>query len=166
MNWHKNFLQTMRQKSSYKRLAPDEHSKGDVPKVSTRHEFSMTLTVINFLLTTLTVVLIFVFRSPIHQIPVPHQHCTCPETTTDTRYKNPNMNPDIKRVAGYCEFSERYGQTFTDKYAFQLLSWTKLISPHNLKSSTARSTITRQSSCKIPHPKSTQHGKCSHQTYS
>lgn len=104
MNWHNSFWQTMRQKSSYKRPAPDEDSKGNISKVPTRHEFSMTLTIINFLLTTLTVVLLFDFRSPIQETPVSHQHCSCPESTTDARYKNPYINPDIKRVAGYCEF--------------------------------------------------------------
>jgi hypothetical protein len=73
--------------------------------VQTRHEFSWAITVINLLLTILTITVVSLPEKPQRYLGLKSlvkQPCDCQTPVVDRRYKNPKLNPDIKRVAGYC----------------------------------------------------------------
>ncbi|KAF8850043.1 hypothetical protein BDZ45DRAFT_752121 [Acephala macrosclerotiorum] len=73
--------------------------------VQVRHEFSLAITMINLLLTILTITIVLLperYQKYLGWAMSCNQPCNCATTTTtDRRYKNPKLNPDIKRVAGY-----------------------------------------------------------------
>ena len=104
MDW----IKSRWQRQSYKKLElQDQDSSSDIiesVQVQVRHEFSYAVTLVNLLLTILTITIFLMHHDkPRHHTSNP-QSCDCPETWTDSRYQNPELNPEIKRVAGYCMF--------------------------------------------------------------
>lgn len=76
--------------------------------------FSNGITILNLLMTTLTLTIVYLHRSPLAPLMNTDIQCKCPQQSIDLRYKNPSMNPDIKRVSGYCMYHRQY--------PFQMLS--------------------------------------------
>lgn len=109
-HWHK---------PSYKRLVLHElNSNTDVIKgEQTRHELSIGVTLINLLLTVVTITIVFISRKPPTQLNFENPPCHCLETSVDSRYTNHGMNADLKRITGYCEFgSSFFNETETDSF--------------------------------------------------
>lgn len=81
----------------------DEDSSSDITeRVQVRHEFSYAVTFVNLLLTILTITIVLMHRDDSRHHTSNAQSLDCPEPWTDPRYQDPEMNPEIKRVAGYC----------------------------------------------------------------
>ncbi|KAK0124174.1 hypothetical protein ONS95_009156 [Cadophora gregata] len=93
------------QQQSYKRLElRDQHSNSDITEKNQRqgrHEFSYAVTLVNLLLTILTITIVFVHHNGPRQHILASEECICPETWTDARYEYPGMNTDLKQVTGY-----------------------------------------------------------------
>jgi hypothetical protein len=85
----------------------EEHIGDPRPKyIQTSHEFSWAITVLNLLLTILTITVVSLPEKPQRYLGLDalvEQPCNCQTPVVDRRYKNPKLNPDIKRVSGYCE---------------------------------------------------------------
>ena len=100
-----------RRTTTYEKLPlshDEEYLKTTRPRdVRSRHKFSWGVTLINLFLTILTVTIVSLPEKPQKYLGLKGQgkeHCDCPATaSTDRRYKNPELNPDLKRISGYCE---------------------------------------------------------------
>ncbi|KAL2060128.1 hypothetical protein VTL71DRAFT_9950 [Oculimacula yallundae] len=89
-------------KPSYKQLqSHEEQPNWEVcEKTHKGRKFSLGLTMLNALLTTVTITTVVWYEISPRQV-LTNQQYEYSNPSIDPRYKNPNMNPDLKRVAGY-----------------------------------------------------------------
>jgi hypothetical protein len=65
-----------------------------------RQGFTIWLTVFNILLTSLTITTVSLYHGSRNSYVDTDCKCGFESNSIDPRYKNPNMNPDLKRVSG------------------------------------------------------------------